>query len=107
MLSGGRPISIVSEADVSQRNVSFREMVVDLQRLGSRGLRFRHGHARRNHMEKREVGVGVSQTCVSQRISWVVVEGLQEKFNGFLQTLWVQYVPVVTSLKVQHNRFGD
>src|SRR5262249_23955036 len=106
MLSGGRPISIVSEADVSQRNVSFREMVVDLQRLDSRGLRFRHCQARRNHMEKRQVGVSVSQTCVSQRISWVLVESLPETFNGFLQTFWVPFVPVVASLQVKPIRFG-
>src|SRR5204863_9421718 len=97
MLSGGRPISIVGEADVSQRNMRFREMVVDLQRLGSRGLRFRHGHARRNHMEKRQVWVGVSQTSVSQRISWVLVESLPEIFDGFLQIFWAPFVPGVAS----------
>src|ERR1041385_2242677 len=106
MLSGRRPISIVDKADVSQRNVSFREMVVDLQRLRSRGLRFRHGHARRNHMEKRQVWVGVSQTSVSQRISWVPVESLPEIFNGFLQIFWVPFVPVVASLQIKPICFG-
>src|SRR5262252_2713707 len=106
MLSGGRPISIVDEADVSQRNVSFREMVVDLQRLDCRGLRFRHGRARRNHLEKRQVGVGVSQTSVSQRISWVLVESLPEIFNCFLQIFWVPFVPVVASLQVKPIRLS-
>src|SRR5215475_7993034 len=106
MLSGRRPISFVGKADISQRNLSFRQVAVDLQRLGSYGLRFWHGHARRNHMEKRQVRVGVSQTCVSQRISWVLGESLPETFNGFLQTFWVPFVPMKASLQVKPIRFS-
>src|SRR5439155_12134408 len=106
MLSGCRPISIVGETDVSQRNVRFREMVVDLHRLGSRGLRFRHGLPRGNHMEKRQIGVGVSQSGISQRISWILVESLAEVFNGFLKAVCAPFVPVIASLQVKPIRFG-
>src|SRR6267378_2999533 len=81
-------------------------MVVDFQSLGGRDLRFRHGLPRGNHMEKWQVGVGVSQSGMSQRISWVFVESLAEIFNGFLQTFCAPFVPVIASLQVKPIRFG-
>jgi hypothetical protein len=52
------------------------------------------------------MGIGVSQACVSQRISWVFVESLPEIFNGFLQAPWAPFVPVIASLQIKPICFG-
>src|SRR6202166_1914261 len=99
MLSRSPPIPIVSKADVSQGDVSFCEMVIDLQCLLSYSLGPGHDVPGGNHIEKGEVDVGVGQTRVGQRIGRVFVDSLLEIFSCFLWSFLAAFVPVKAYFK--------
>src|ERR1700730_6404905 len=83
MLLGSRPIPIVRKADPSERNLGLGEVVVELERLQGRGLRFRPHLPRRKHTPEPEHFVAISQPGVSQRVSRVFLDSLLKVFNGF------------------------
>src|SRR5215470_1977627 len=86
--------------------MSLRKVLVYLQALRSGGLRFWHGLPGRHDTEKRQIGVGVSQACVWQRITWVFLESLAEILSRFLKVFRVPFIPVVASHQVEAIRAG-
>jgi hypothetical protein len=93
---GSRPVPIEPELDVPHRDVRFGEIVIELERLERRGLRFRN----RFYPVRAEEQVRVGEPGVCKRVLRVLVDRLLEVLDGLFESADCALVPVSTAPQV-------
>src|SRR5947209_1103380 len=79
------PVPVIRSFDLAKSSVSFSELVINLQRPQGCCFGFWVCFPWRKHTVTTEQAVGVSQTSVGDRVTWVLGNCLLEVFGALFQ----------------------
>src|SRR4029434_820226 len=97
---GRRIVPIEPQSNLSQRTMSSRDRVIQLNCFQCRGPGFWESLLGREFAVQNQVTIAVGQPGVSLGITRVVLNSLVEVLDGLFRFFFCKFVPVVTSLEI-------
>src|ERR1700751_5041015 len=95
----------VTKKHVGKRGMSFTERIVQLSCFFCRRFCARIIFPRRTPSVNWNQCAAVGNSCVSESVTWVLLNGLLKVAESFLKVLTGPPVPEITSLQVELKRF--